>query len=120
MTGGPHKSAFLVGLAGFTSAPAFAQQATPEAVGAGMGLVAGLLISIVVGAIIGWIASLIVKGSGSGLLVDILVGIGGSMLASFVLPALGISFGGSAIGGPIAAILGAVVLLLVVKFLRRG
>ena len=101
------------------STPALAQ-ASPEALGAGLGLVAGLLIAIVVGAVIGWVASLIVKGSGSGLLVDILVGIGGSIMASYLFPTIGIPLGKGAVGAFLAALIGAVVLLLIIKLIRRA
>ena len=75
---------------------------------------------VVVGAVVGWVASLIVKGAGSGLLTDILVGIGGSILASFLLPAIGIQLGGGVIGSFIAAVIGAVILLLIIKLIRKG
>ena len=116
------KHARLAGVAATTgivfATPTFAQNA--EAVGTGVGLVIGVLIAVVVGAVVGWVASLIVKGSGSGLLTDILVGIGGSILASFLLPAIGIQLGGGVIGSFIAAVIGAVILLLIIKLIRKG
>ena len=99
--------------------PVMAQDQAAEAVGAGVGLVIGLTIAIVVGAIVGWLASLIVKGSGSGLLTDILIGIGGSVLASFLFPALGLSFGGNTIAAILSPLIGAIILLLVIKLIRR-
>ncbi len=65
--------------------PALAQEETAEAIGAGVGLVIGLLIAIVIGAIVGWLAGLIVKGGGSGFWSNVLVGIGGSILANVLL-----------------------------------
>lgn len=88
--------------------------------GAVEGGIAGLLILAVFGAIIGWLASIIVKGSGSGLLTDIIVGIAGSWLAGFALPRMGISIGGGWIGAIIAATAGAVVLLLLIRLIRRA
>ena len=99
--------------------PVFAQEQAAEAIGAGVGLVIGLTIAIVVGAIVGWLASLIVKGSGSGLFTDILIGIGGSVLASFLFPALGLSFGGNTVAAILSPLIGAIILLLVVKLIRR-
>lgn len=99
--------------------PVQAQQETAEAVGAGIGLLLGLVIAIVIGAIVGWLAGLIVKGGGSGFWGNVLIGIGGSILASVVLPLFGISFG-SAAGSLIAALVGAVILLLIVGAVRRG
>ena len=49
---------------------------------------------MVVGAIVGWNASLIVKGDGSGFLGNVLYGVGGSILAGYVLPLLGVRRGG--------------------------
>ncbi len=102
------------------SAPALAQDATADAVGAGAGLLIGLLIAAVVGAIIGWIAGLIVKGGGSGFLGNVLYGIGGSMLANLVLPALGISLGPGWVGPLVAAVIGAVALILIVWLIRKA
>ena len=106
-------------LSAIAATPALAQ-ASPEAVGAGIGVVAGLRIAIVVGAVIGWLASLIVKGSGSGLLVDVLVGIGGSIIASYLFPAIGIPLGTGIVGAFLAALIGAVLLLLIIKLIRRA
>lgn len=99
---------------------ALAQTEGAATAGAVMGGIIGLIITIVIGAVVGWVASMIVKGGGSGLLGDILFGIGGSILAGWVLPLLGVSFGGSMLGGFIAAVIGAVVLILLVRFLRRS
>lgn len=99
--------------------PAFARSST-DAMGAGIGIVAGLLIAAVVGAVIGWLASLIVKGSGSGLFTDVLIGIGGSLIASRLFPAIGMHMGGGALGAFLSALFGAVILLLIIKLIRRG
>ena len=110
---------FYVALTVTAASPAIAQDQTAEAVGAGLGLVIGLSIAIIVGAIVGWLASLIVKGSGSGLLTDILIGIGGSIVASFLFPALGLTFGGNTIAAILSPLIGAVILLLIIKLIRR-
>ena len=49
-----------------------------------------ILIIIVVGAIAGWLAGLIVRGGGFGLIGDIIVGIVGAFIAGWLLPRLGI------------------------------
>lgn len=90
-----------------------------QAIGAGLGTVSAILIIVVIGAIVGWIASLVVKGTGSGLFVDILVGIGGSAIAGFLAPKLGISLGGGIVGAIIPAVIGAIILLLIIKMIRR-
>lgn len=114
-----NKNWLYLALAVAGASPAIAQDQAGEAVGAGVGLVIGLTIAIVVGAIVGWLASLIVKGSGSGLLTDILIGIGGSIVASFLFPALGLTFGGNTIAAILSPLLGAIILLLIIKFIRR-
>lgn len=109
----------FIALVILAASPVIAQDEAAEAIGAGMGLVIGLGIAVIVGAIVGWLASLIVKGSGSGLLTDILIGIGGSILASFLFPALGLTFGGNTIAAILSPLIGAIFLLLVIKLIRR-
>ncbi|MBC7830412.1 MAG: GlsB/YeaQ/YmgE family stress response membrane protein [Hyphomicrobium sp.] len=77
-----------------------------------------ILAWIVIGAIAGWLAGLLVKGYGFGLIGNIVVGILGAGIAGLLAPRLGIyteSFGGNII----AALLGALVLLLLVGLIRR-
>lgn len=90
-----------------------------EQIGTGLGIFAGLLIVVPVGALVGYIASLIVKGSGSGFWGDVLAGIGGSLLAGWLLPLLGIHLGGL-IGSLIASVIGAVILLLIFRMIRKA
>ena len=54
-----------------------------------------LIIWLIVGAIAGWLAGLIVKGYGFGLIGNIVVGIIGAVIAGWLLPRLGISLGGT-------------------------
>lgn len=102
-----------------STGPVLAQADPAEAVGAAMGGIIGILILIVIGAVVGWVASLIVKGSGSGFWVDVLIGIGGSILAGWILPLLGIGLSGW-VGAFIAAVVGAVVLILIVRLIRKA
>ncbi len=78
---------------------------------------------IVVGAIAGWLASLVVEGTGLGLLGDIVVGIIGGIIGGLILSLLlpgsyGVS--GFNIGSIIVAFIGAVILLLIVKAFNGG
>ena len=85
----------------------------------------GLIILIVVGGIIGWLASLVMRTDAQqGLLLNIVVGIVGALLAGFLLnPLIG---GGNIMAGDFSAsalivsFLGAVVLLAIVNLFRRG
>ncbi|MEO6076969.1 MAG: GlsB/YeaQ/YmgE family stress response membrane protein, partial [Dokdonella sp.] len=61
--------------------------------------VESLIIWLLIGAIAGWLAGLIVKGHGFGLVGNIIVGIVGAFLAGLLLPMLGLSIGGSPIVG---------------------
>lgn len=76
---------------------------------------------LVVGAIAGWLAGLVVRGSGFGLIGDIIVGILGALLASFLFPVFGLAmvFGAGILGAVAMAFIGAVILLFVVIVLRR-
>ncbi len=81
------------------------------------------IVWLVVGAIIGWLASQLM-GQREGLLLNIVVGIAGAFIAGLVLtPLLGISTinqGNFSLPALIVSLLGAVVLLAVVGFFRRG
>jgi uncharacterized membrane protein YeaQ/YmgE (transglycosylase-associated protein family) len=79
-----------------------------------------LLIFLFIGAVAGWLAGLIVRGGGFGLLGDILVGIVGAFIAGFLFPAMGFSIGGGIVAAIISATIGAVVLLLIVRLVRRA
>ena len=88
-----------------------------SAVGTGMGLIIGILILAVFGGIVGWLAGVVVKGSGYGLFADI--GIVGANIAGWLFPALGIQIGNNIVGAIIAAVIGAVILLLAIKMIRK-
>jgi uncharacterized membrane protein YeaQ/YmgE (transglycosylase-associated protein family) len=79
-----------------------------------------LLIFLLVGAIAGWLAGLLVKGYGFGLVGNIVIGIIGAFLAGYLMPLAGIVIGGGIIGAIIHATIGAVILLLILGVLRRA
>lgn len=73
---------------------------------------------IVIGAIAGWLAGVLVKGYGFGIIGNIVVGILGAGIAALLAPRLGLytqSFGGNIV----ASLLGALLLLLLVGLVRR-
>ncbi|SAL75752.1 transglycosylase-associated protein [Caballeronia telluris] len=80
----------------------------------------GLVWALIIGAVAGWLAGLLVKGGGFGLLVDILVGIVGAVIGGWLSGVIGISFGGGLLGSLITAVIGAVVLLFVLRLFKRG
>ncbi|KIP17114.1 hypothetical protein WI80_09405 [Burkholderia ubonensis] len=77
-----------------------------------------LVVWLVIGAVAGWLAGMIVAGSGFGLLVDIIVGIVGSFIGGWLASALHISVGGGIVGSIIVAVIGAVVLLFAIRLVR--
>src|SRR5580692_6082569 len=80
----------------------------------------GLLVILFVGLVAGWLAGKIVRGTGFGIIGDILVGIAGALVASYLFPKLGIHLGTGLVSEIIYSAIGAIVLLLVVRLLRSG
>ena len=83
------------------------------------------IVWIIVGAIIGWVASKIMGTSGQqGLLLDIVVGIVGALLAGWLLtPLFGISTinqSNFSLPALLVSLVGAIILLAVVRLIRRG
>ena len=83
-----------------------------------MGLEA-LLIFLIIGAIAGWLAGIIMRGGGFGLIGNIIVGVLGAFIGGYLLPRLGISVGGGWIDQIVSALIGAVILLFIVGLIRR-
>ncbi len=79
-----------------------------------------LLIFLLVGAIAGWLAGMVVRGGGLGLIGDIVVGVIGSFIGGWLFGMLHIATGSGFIGSVIGAFAGAVVLLLILRLVRRG
>lgn len=85
----------------------------------------GLIILIIIGGILGWLASIVMRTDAQqGILLNVVVGIVGALLAGFILnPLLG---GGNIMNGDfsgsslLVSFLGAVVLLAIVNLVRRG
>ena len=75
--------------------------------------------SFAIGAIAGWLAGVLMKGGGFGLLGDIVVGIIGAFIGGFLFGLLGISAGGI-IGSLITATVGAAVLLWIVGMIKKA
>ncbi len=84
-------------------------------------MLTALIIALAIGGIAGWLAGLLVQGTGFGLVGDIVVGILGALIASFLFPYFGMAliFGGGVLGAVIMAFIGAVILLVVVKVIKQ-
>lgn len=84
-----------------------------------MSLVWAWIVWIVVGGIAGWLASVLVRGTGLGLLRDIIVGIIGGLIGGFILGLFRLTGAGLA-WTFLTALVGAVILLLIVKLFTGG
>ncbi len=78
----------------------------------------GWIAGIVVGGIAGWLAEQFMK-SDMGLLMNIVLGIVGAAVASWLFSLLGFSFGPGWVGYLIAGFIGAVILIFVVRMVRQ-
>jgi uncharacterized membrane protein YeaQ/YmgE (transglycosylase-associated protein family) len=79
-----------------------------------------LIIWIIVGAVAGWLAGLVVRGFGFGLVGNIIVGIIGAFLGGWLFANFGIAIGTGIINTIFTAFIGAVVLLLIVRVIKRA
>lgn len=80
--------------------------------------ITGLIIFLAIGAVAGWLAGLLMKGRGFGLLGNMLVGVIGAVVGGYTFGLLGITAGGI-IGAIITATVGAAILLLIVGIIKK-
>ena len=78
-----------------------------------------IIVWIIVGGIAGWLADMAVGGVRLGLIGAIIVGIIGGFLGGWLLGLLNINIGGGIPGDILTSFIGAVVLLLILRALRR-
>lgn len=78
-----------------------------------------ILYFLLIGLLAGWIAGLILKGRGFGVLGDIVIGCIGSLFGGFLFDLLGVRAAGL-LGSLVSATLGAIAFIYVVRFLRRN
>jgi len=79
-----------------------------------------IIVILFVGLVAGWLAGKIVRGTGFGIIGDILVGIAGALIASLLFPKLGIRLGTGLVSEIIYSAIGAIILLLIVRLVRGG
>lgn len=79
-----------------------------------------LLIWLVVGGIAGWLAGIIVKGGGLGLIGDVVVGIIGAFIGGWLFSQMGISADAGLVGAIATATVGAIVLLAILRVARTS
>jgi uncharacterized membrane protein YeaQ/YmgE (transglycosylase-associated protein family) len=78
-----------------------------------------LLWFLIIGIVAGWLAGQLMKGSGYGLIGDLVIGVIGAFIGGWLLGALGFSAGGL-IGSLVTATIGAVVLLFLIRLIKRA
>ncbi|TSE03258.1 MULTISPECIES: GlsB/YeaQ/YmgE family stress response membrane protein [Aquimarina] len=79
----------------------------------------GIIITILIGAVAGWLGSLIYKGSGLGIIGNIIVGIVGSFVGSWLLGKLGVSLGSGWIGAILTGAIGAILILFILNLIFK-
>lgn len=83
-----------------------------------MGDIHSLIGIIVIGIVIGWIASKLVHGKGMGILGDMVVGILGAFIGNILADKMHMHIADGVIGSLALSLLGAVVLLVVIRLLK--
>jgi uncharacterized membrane protein YeaQ/YmgE (transglycosylase-associated protein family) len=78
-----------------------------------------IIVILFVGLVAGWLAGKIVRGAGLGIIGDIVVGIAGAFISTLIFPRLGFALGGGLVSEIIYSAIGAVILLLIVRVVRR-
>ncbi len=79
-----------------------------------------LLIILVVGIVAGWLAGVIVQGTGFGIVGDLVIGVLGALIGSWLLPQLNVRLGSGIIAAIANATIGALILLVVIRLVRGG
>ncbi|HMP31885.1 MAG TPA: GlsB/YeaQ/YmgE family stress response membrane protein [Saprospiraceae bacterium] len=79
----------------------------------------GIIVTLILGAIAGWLGSQIYKGSGLGLIGNIIVGILGGFIGYWGLGKLGVSLGSGYLGYILTAAVGAIALLFILNLITR-
>lgn len=81
--------------------------------------VSSLIAILIIGAIAGWLAGKLTKGSGFGLVGNIVVGILGAIVGKFIFDFLGV-YAGGLLGTIVIATLGAVIFLSVISVIKKA
>jgi uncharacterized membrane protein YeaQ/YmgE (transglycosylase-associated protein family) len=79
-----------------------------------------LLIIVLVGIVAGWLAGQVMQGTGFGLVGDLIVGLLGAFIGDWLLPQLNIHLGVGIVALIINAVIGAIVLLLILRLIGGG
>lgn len=75
---------------------------------------------IIIGIVAGWLAGVIMKGGGFGILGDLIVGVIGAILGGWLFSQFGVHLGYGLLGELVVATVGAIVLLAILRLIRRA
>lgn len=75
---------------------------------------------ILIGLVAGWLAGVLMKGGGFGVIGDIVIGVVGALIGGFLFNALGVSTGGGLLGSIIVATIGAIILIVLLRLIKRA
>jgi uncharacterized membrane protein YeaQ/YmgE (transglycosylase-associated protein family) len=78
-----------------------------------------ILVTLLIGALAGWLGSVLYKGSGLGLIGNIIVGIAGSFLGYWLLGKLGLSLGTGWIAAILTGAIGAIIILFLINLIFK-
>ena len=79
----------------------------------------GLIGLLVIGGVAGWLASILTKGEGLGLVASLIVGVMGAVLGNLIFNLLGVNLGSGLGEVLITAVVGAIVLLYLVSLIKK-
>jgi uncharacterized membrane protein YeaQ/YmgE (transglycosylase-associated protein family) len=79
-----------------------------------------ILVILLVGIVAGWLAGKVVRGTGFGLIGDLVVGVAGAFVAAWLFPRFGIQLGTGVLSEILYSALGAIILLVIVRLIRGG
>jgi len=88
-----------------------------RAIAAELGVSDTTVLLILVGLIAGWLAGQVMRGAGFGLIGDLIVGLAGAFIGDWPLPRLNIHLGVGIVALTINALIGAIVLLLILRLI---
>ncbi len=83
-------------------------------------MLTALLFWVIVGLVAGFLASLVMRGGGYGIVGDIIVGIVGALIGGFIMSLFGLNTSGGLIYSIIVAFIGACILIAILRAVSRG
>lgn len=75
---------------------------------------------LVIGALAGWLAGILTKGRGFGILGNMIVGVVGAVIGGHIIHFVGVSTGHGFVGSLVTALVGALVLLFIINLIQKG